>query len=190
MVELTVADVEQYTGRRLSAAAPETARLLASALQAVRRYCGWRVTPAAVETIVLDGPGGRVLSLPTLRLVELQSVSEDGVALDLDDLHVSLAGLVRKRGGGRWSCDYSAIEVVMEHGFDDAPDWQSAVLDMVDRMSGMAGTVIGSAGPLIERTVDDVTYRWANTVGDPASQGLFDLINHGLVDSYRLEPVA
>ena len=39
----------------------------AAALAAVRRYCGWIVTPPATVTITVDGPGGRVLSLPRLR---------------------------------------------------------------------------------------------------------------------------
>jgi hypothetical protein len=61
-VELTTADVEQYTQGRLPAGTlpgspnPETLRLLNAALGAVRRYCGWRVTPVGVDTVTIDGP--------------------------------------------------------------------------------------------------------------------------------------
>lgn len=189
MAELTAADVTQYTGGRLTAGA-ETTRLLDAALKTVRRYCGWRVTPTTVETLTLDGPGSRLLSLPTMHLVELQSITEDGVALTVGDLYVSSRGLVRKKSGACWSCRYGALTVTMNHGYEDATDWQSAVLDLVDRMSQMAGTAVGNSGPMVRKKVDDVEYGWALTIGDPANQSLFDMINHTLVDPYRLETVA
>lgn len=190
MAELETADVEQYTKGRLAASDPETARLLDAALKAVRRYCGWHVTPVRTDTgLVVDGPGGRLLSLPTLQLVELVAITEDGNALDVADLHYSAAGLVRKKSGRSWSHRYGALSVTMRHGFDEASDWQSAVLELVDRMSAAVGTVAGNSGPLVEKSVDDVSYRWALTIGDPANQSLFGLINHTLVDPYRLDPL-
>lgn len=191
MPELTAADVEAYTGGRLAAAAPETVRLLDAALKTARRYCGWHVTPVRTDAdVVLDGPGGRRLSLPTLHLVELTDITEDGTALDVTALYVSALGLVRKRSGACWSPQYGAIAVTMEHGFDDATDWQAAVLELVDRMSQMPGSTVGASGPMVGKKVDDVEYQWAPTIGDPANQGLFDLINHRLVDPYRLEWLA
>jgi hypothetical protein len=188
--ELTAADVVQYTGGRLSLGA-ETTRLLDAALKAVRRYCGWHVTPVQTDTgMVLDGPGGRVLSLPTLRLVTLTALSENGTALDVDDdVYVSSAGLVRKVSGAWWTSRYGGITVTMSHGFADATDWQSAVLELVDRMSMMPGTAVGGSGPMMRKRVDDVEYAWQTTIGDPGNQNLFDLINHRLVDPYRIEPL-
>ncbi|MCV7100079.1 hypothetical protein [Mycobacterium palustre] len=187
--ELTPADVEQYTGGRLLADDDETARLLRGALAAVRRYCGWRVTPVGVDTVTLDGPGRRLLSLPTLQLVELQSVTEDGVELDVSTLEWSKAGLVRKKSGARWSHHYGSIEVRMEHGYADAWDWQSAVLELIDREAAAVGAVAGNSGPMIEKKVDDVVYRWMNTIGDPANQAAFDMLNHEIIDPYRIEQV-
>jgi hypothetical protein len=186
--ELTVADVESYTGGRLLAAAPETVRLLGAALKAARRYCGWHVTPVQTDTgVALDGPGGRVLSLPTLQLVELTAVSEDGITLDVDDLYVSSAGLVRKKSGCHWSCRYGGVVVTMEHGYVDATDWQSAVLELVDRMSTLPGNVLGNSGPVARKRVDDVELQWALSVG--TNESLFDLINHRLMDPYRIDPL-
>lgn len=187
--ELTPADVDQYTNGRLKADAAETGRLLIAALHAVRRYCGWRVTPVGVETITVDGPGGRLLSLPTLQLVELQSVTEEGVELDLAGLSVSKAGLVRKKSGARWSHRYGAITVRMSHGYDDAWDWQSAVLELIDRTAGAVGAVVGNSGPMIEKKIDDVAYRWMNSVGDPGNQAMFEMLNKALIDPYRIEPL-
>jgi hypothetical protein len=186
-VELTPADVEQYLKRRLLANDPETARVLRSALRNVRKYCGWRVTPVKVETVTLDGPGGTLLSLPTRKLLQLQSISENGVALDVDSLDVSRLGFVEKRSGARWSGRLGAITVTMNHGDAMAHDWQSAVLELIDRASSAVGEVSGNSGPLIEKKIDDVTLRWMNSPGDPANQALFDMLNRNIVDPYRIE---
>lgn len=191
MPELAAADLAAYTGNRLAVGDSQTAVWLNRALLAVRRYCGWHVTPVRTDSnVVLDGPGGRVLSLPSLRVVEVTALSENGTALDVaDDIDVSATGLVRKVSGGSWTSRYGGITVTMQHGYDDAADWQSAVLELADRMSQMPGTVVGNSGPMVGKKVDDVEYRWALTIGDPANQSLFDMINHTLVDPYRLEPL-
>lgn len=135
MPELTPAAVEQYTQGRLTKDAPETARLLAERLAAARRYCGWHVTPERDDELTLDGQGGRLLRLPTLRLVELTKVVENGVILDVAELHVSPLGMVTKRSGGCWAHNLGAITVEMTHGFADAPDFDGVVLSAVDRAS-------------------------------------------------------
>lgn len=186
--ELTTEDVQLYTKGRLNKDDDETKRLLNAALATCRRYCGWRVTPVKSEELTLDGPGGRRLSLPTLHLVELTSVIEDDVTLDLSGLQWSPLGFVRKKSGGCWSSDLGAITVTMTHGFEDAADWQAAVLELVDRMSAMPGAVVGNSGPLVEKTVDDVSYRWVLNIGQ--NPQLFDMLNHTLLDPYRLVPLA
>lgn len=138
MPELTTTDVEQYTGDRLHRDDLETARLLAAGLAAARRFCGWHVTPARTDTdVTLDGPGGRLLALPTLRLVvdNTFAVTEEGVAIATTDLWVSRRGLVEKKSHAAWSCRYGAILVTMTHGFDDAADFNAAVLSFIDRSS-------------------------------------------------------
>lgn len=161
MAELSVAAVEQYTKGRLAQGDPETVRLLAEGLSAARRYCGWHVTPIVTDDeVTLDGPGGRLLRLPTLRLVELASVTENGVELDVvADLYVSPLGMVSKRSGGCWSDKFGAIEVTMTHGFEDAPDFDGAVLSAIDRASlaptGGRLRVIGPFQYETESTADE-----------------------------------
>ncbi|SRX93565.1 hypothetical protein MSP7336_01804 [Mycobacterium shimoidei] len=181
--ELTVDDVEQYTKGRLVAGNPETERILDAALDAARRFCGWHVTPVITDEVTLDGPGGHVLSLPTMRLVELTELSEDGTALNVDDLAVSPRGLVQKRCG-RWSHNYGSITAKMKHGYDEATDFQAAVLELVDRMASQVGKVIGNSGPPVEERVDDVVMRWVLTIS--SNHDLFDMLNHTLLDRYRL----
>lgn len=136
MPELTVDDVEQYTRKRLDKTDAETERLLAAGLAYVRQFCGWHVTPVKTgHEVELDGPGGRLLALPTLKLMALTEVTEDGKALDVSALYVSKRGLVRKKSGGFWSPHYGAITVTMDHGVVDADGFNAAVLSFIDRMS-------------------------------------------------------
>ena len=171
MAELTPTDVETYTQGRLHRDDTETARCLNAALSAARRYCGWHVTPVKENhQLVLDGPGGPLLVLPTLNLGELTSLTEDGDNVDLDEVRWSRRGLVRKKSGGLWTCHFSAIEVTITHGFTeaDAADWRSAVLSAVDRIS------LGTGGA--PRVIGPFQYE---AEGTPAEQAILDL--------YRLE---
>ena len=100
----------------------------AAALAAARRYCGWIVTPPATVTITVDGPGGRVLSLPSMQLTTVSAVVEDGVTLDVSDLRWSVdRAQVYKKSGAYWTHNAGAITVTMTHGYTTAPDFDAAV---------------------------------------------------------------
>ena len=143
-----------------------------SALDVVRAYCGWHVTPVQSRTVTVDGPGGRDLFLPTMRLVSLQQVVEDGVNLDLDMLEWSDIGRIRKKRDIKylsghphvwcpwhWTDQLSGVEVTMTDGFDQAP-----VLDLVvDMTSRWLASADNREPGMITRRVNEVTYQW-----DPA----------------------
>jgi hypothetical protein len=87
--------------------------------------------------VILDGPGGRLLRLPTLRLIidsDFELV-EDGTTRAVADLYVSERGMLRKRSGCAWSCHFGAITATFTHGYDDADDFNAAVLSYIDRAS-------------------------------------------------------
>jgi hypothetical protein len=197
MAELSSTDVEDWTSNRLSGSDPEVIRMLEAALVAARRYCGWHVTPViAGDAITLDGPGSRILALPTRKLVTLTSVSENGVGLSLASLSVTPGGppgitrpaAARKSSGGWWGSTYQSIGVVMTHGYTEAEaaDWRYAVLSMVDEMAQkqLAGT---SELDIVSKKVDDVTYRWADRYSSAAEDALYSSTN--VFNSYRLPPV-
>ncbi|MEV5360582.1 hypothetical protein AB0K45_09585 [Micrococcus luteus] len=178
MADLTPDAVAAYTSGRLAADDAETQRLLSAGLAAARRFCGWHVTGVREDDeVTLDGPGGELLVLPTLHLVELTGVVEHGVALDVDtDVHVSARGLVRKRSGACWSRHYGAITVTMNHGFDDAADFNAAVLSFVDRSSyAAAGGRRKAVGPF--------QYETEAMAGASA----FSTVERSLLEQYRLE---
>lgn len=128
----------------------------------------------------MDGPASALLVLPTLRLVELTGVVEDGVALDVGmDVHVSSRGLVRKRSGARWSAHYGSIVVTMDHGFDDADDFDAAVLSWVDRSSLSA---VGGR----PKVIGPIQYETEAMAAGSA----FSVVERSLLEQYRLESPA
>jgi hypothetical protein len=175
--ELVPADLAAFTQGRLSGDDPGTADALASALAAARRFCGWHVTPVRItQAVTVDGPGSRLLVLPTLRLTELTEIIEDGVAVDVDSLEWSSRGLVRKSGQGCWTGRFGGIVATMSHGFDAATDWQTAVLSLADRWSEMSTggepTVVGP-------------FQWPTR---EVAGAAFTATERYILDMYALEP--
>lgn len=112
---------------------PDADEQLDAALAAVRRYCGWHIFPEVTETMVLDGPGGDLLQLPTLRLADVHSVRET-VGDQWSECAVtwSAAGMLRKRSG-RFTGEFRGVEVSLTHGFAEAPDVVKIVADVAFR---------------------------------------------------------
>lgn len=179
--ELTPEDVATFTKGRLDADDDATAMLLAIAVAAARRYCGWHVTPVRTEdALTVDGPGSAMLVLPTLRMTALTSVTEDGAPVDLSTLVWSARGLVRKKSGTGWSDKFGSIEVKMSHGFAEAPDWQAAVLSMVDRISEDFSLSSSIASRLV---VGPFEFPEPSAAAGSA----FTMIERAILDSYALE---
>lgn len=159
MAELAHSDLPAAT---LALFADSTAAQAAinTTLAAARRYCGWHVSPVLTDAeVTVDGPGGQVLSLPTLNLVSVDEVDDDGAIIGADDLRVSRLGLVRKRSGGCWSPEYGAITATITHGFTEteALDWRAAIVSIV---ATRARATTRDSGDLKRKKVDDVEYEW------------------------------
>jgi hypothetical protein len=182
--ELTTADVQSYTSGRLQADDPETQRMLNTALIAARRDVGWHVSPVRTnDVMVLDGPGyyEHKLRIPTLNIVELHSVIDRGVSLDVS--FSTTAQVVQSaevpwlliRRHGHWSRRYADIQVTLDHGFDvdQASDWRQAILSMVDQMV----SIVSSGRPDIDlesKQIDDVVYRWGAGQALPGAKAILD----------------
>lgn len=194
MAELTTDDVEQFTGGRLLADDPEVERMLDTALVVARRECGWNVSPVVRVTAILDGPGSRMLFVPSRKIVSLVSVTENGTSLNTADLTWSAGGppgllerpaVIRKRNRGWWSDDYQSVEVVMDSGYTEAeaPDWRQAILSMVDQIASLSSTGRGDSD-LVSKKVDDVTYTYGNPYAGMAQAAIFGMSS--IFDDYRL----
>lgn len=135
------------------------------ALVAARRFCGWHVSPVKTDDVLeVDGPGGRVLSLPTLNLSSVTSVTELGSAVDVTKLDRSRRkGTLTKRSGW-WTCRDGAISATITHGFTEAEaaDWRAAIIELVDERSRDAS--LRDSDRMARKRVDDVEYQWFATV--------------------------
>jgi hypothetical protein len=89
---------------------------LKAAHGAVRRFCGWHVAPIIDETMTLDGSGGRDVLLPSLRVVQLLSVLNDGVDVT-GQVDTSRAGILRLTDG-TWTTRLGRVTVSLRHGYD------------------------------------------------------------------------
>lgn len=135
-------------------------------LAAARRYCGWHVSPVQVDQVFeLDGPGGHVLSLPTLSLNAVASVTELGVAVDVTTLDRSRRKGTLTKPFGRWTSRDGAITAKVTHGYTEAEaaDWRKAVIDLVDKWSESAVSKRETSDLLVKK-VDDVEYQWAQSI--------------------------
>lgn len=172
---LNAAAVEAFTQGRLDANDADTARQLAAALAAARRYCGWHVTPVATDdVVVLDGTGLRILMLPTLALDAVTGILEDGTTVELTDVRTSKRGIVTKTNGALWTDKLGGIEVEFTHGYAEAADFESVVLSAIDRGEFSTAKAPIAIGP----------FRYA----EPTVSALpFSDVERGVLDSYKLE---
>ncbi|MFF1555619.1 hypothetical protein ACFVX3_31840 [Rhodococcus erythropolis] len=157
--------IEEFTALMAGTALEEWRLNVASG--AVRSYCGWHVAPVLEETVTLDGDGGTVLILPTLRIVSLDEVRVQGAVVP--DVEWAQHGVVR----GQWPNRWRSIEVDMHHGYDAPADLLGVVLDAA------------------ARAVNSELGGHAETIGPfsfSASEGSTALFDHELrvLDRYRL----
>jgi hypothetical protein len=195
MPELAPSDVEQFTGGRISAASTETQRMLDAALTVARQDVRWLVSPVITgDVITLNGTGDTRLRLPTKQVINIDAITNDGVALDpatdvtLDCETPNLLHI----NAGRWSNKVNGVVVTMDHGFPEssaaaealsdykgliAADWRQAILSLVVNISQILDA--GRAdSELDSKQIDDVVYQWG------ATQGMASIEN--ILAKYRL----
>ncbi|MFF7683166.1 hypothetical protein ACFZA2_10425 [Microbacterium sp. NPDC007973] len=106
---------------------------LKAAHGAVRRFCGWHVAPIIDETMILDGSGGRDIFLPSLRVVDLLTVTNDGqnVTASVD---TSRAGILRLTTG-TWTDRLGRVTVTLRHGYDldEVPEVAAVIAGVAKR---------------------------------------------------------
>lgn len=176
---LDVVAVEAFTRGRLDRDDDETQRQLDAALAAARRYCGWHVTPVATSaTVTLDGPGQRVLILPTLALGAVSAVTENGVSIDTDTISWSARGMVVKLDNTLWAEGFGNITATITHGYADAADFESVVLSAIDRGGFSVGDAPRVIGP----------FQYSDPAGGTGA--LFTDAEKAVLDLYRLEKAA
>lgn len=173
-------ELAEYSKGTISQSEPRITGALAGVSAAIRNYCGWHITPVVTQELVLDGPGGRLLNLPTNLLTGITALTEDGVLLvDNTDFRWSADGSV-KRKGCTWSDDFRIITATIVHGYAEAPDVKRVALAVVAReLSSPTGATREQAGA--------VSISWALSSAG-VSGGVALLQNErDILDHYRIE---
>lgn len=176
---VTPADVANYTNGKISATDPRVSSAIAGASAAVRRYCGWHIYPLLeADELVLDGPGGRELDLPSMNVQAVQSITQNATLLDESAYAWSQLGQVKLKCG-YWCDEYRSITAVIDHGYGDVSDIQRVVLAMVSReLSSPSGATREQAG--------QVSVSWAVTAPG-VSGGIAVMSNeYAVLDAYRI----
>lgn len=176
----SAAQVEATTKGKLKADDLRVTDALAAVSRSIRRRAGWHIFPVVqAHTVVLDGEGGAVLALPTLKLVNLISITDNGLVLDpVADLYISRAtGLVSKRSGAHWSRHYGSITAVMDHGEEEVPDLANLAIKLVARgLASPMGATREQAGAL--------SVNWSMTTQGVAAGIVPSADERTLMDSY------
>ena len=110
----SVEQLERQTEEGLPVATAE--QLLEQASGVVRNHCRWRIDYAENDELLVDAPRhGDALLLPSLRLLQVQSLTIGGVALT--GFTHTLSGVLERRGG--WP--RGIVRAVVTHGWNPVP---------------------------------------------------------------------
>jgi hypothetical protein len=176
----TPAELAAYSQGSISATDPAAQAALDGASAAVRAYCGWHIYPAITETLILDGPGGRVLGLPSRHVTAVTAISQAASSVAATSYKWSALGDIQRKDWCNWSTDYRDIEVTLTHGYTAVPaDIRQALLAIVAR--GMSSPT----GATREQTLTS-SITWATTASG-VSGGLAILgPEYNVLDAYRI----
>lgn len=124
----------------------------------ISTLCGWHVTPAKQETMVVDSLGDPIVFLPTKHVTEVIEVKVDGVVVDPTGYSFSQDGMLhfthKIRPGFR------TVEATIIHGYQSAPDIEALVDRLASRASkpaesySVGGISVGAPGSLMPQSTE------------------------------------
>lgn len=149
------------------------------AIAAVQAYCGWIIAPSTIEDVVFDATCSTVLRLPTLYLTALNSLTIDGVTIDVADttqVEWSQSGYLRRSAG--FGTLLRGVAVNMTHGYVDFPGDIWAVIERVTARSQTNAEQLVQVGQVRLATGPD-----GAPLGTSLTEGDRAVLSH-----YRLPP--
>ncbi|ALY08855.1 head-to-tail adaptor [Arthrobacter phage Galaxy] len=169
---VTPEEFSAWTNGKIAANDPRVEPLLRGASAGVRRYCGWHIAPVLEETLDGDGPGGRLLILPTGRLLKLLTVDNGGEAVDPAAVDKSKSGMLELRAGA-WSSRLGSVSVRVRHGYDVAD-----VADVAQIIKQVTANALASPMGATREQAGQVSISWATTA--PGVSGGLTLLERDL----------
>ncbi|MGC4891084.1 hypothetical protein [Micromonospora sp. DT227] len=174
--------LEQFAAWRqadLNAEDAATAQLLIDMVSAeIRSHCGWHITPIADDTVTVDGSGSQVLALPTMRLLDVVSLKERGVDVDVAGVQWSEAGYLWR--AAPWTSALRGVEVQISHGYAATPPELAAVV------CGAAARAMANPSGVAREASGGESVSYATQNGAPLTLALTDLELRLLDRRYRI----
>lgn len=178
----TAEELEAFTKGQVDAMDERVTSAIKAVTSSIRREAGWHIGPVVENhTLVLDGPGGKKLNLPTMKLLDLKSLTNQGKVLDLlgDAVDWSEIGLVELRDGTRWTDRYRKIQAVLDHGYEDYSDLKFLTLSLASRgLSSPFGATREQAGSM--------SIQWATPQAGVAGGIVPTSVELTIVNKYKL----
>jgi hypothetical protein len=133
-------------------------------------YCGWHIAPRLTTSVTVDGSGTRIQPLPTLNLVALNTLAENGQPLDVNRIDWSGNGLLEKYGWEVWTRRRRGVVADIEHGYVDTPSWIVTLVCAVAARGFLTspGVMQESAGG------ESITYSTSKATAPPGVVTLMD----------------
>lgn len=155
----TPEQLQAHTKGKIKAVEPRVAPMLEAISNEMRREAGWHIWPVLQgHELVLDGAGGRVQPVPSMRLERVLSASSAGVTIPPEALDFSRLGLLEVQGGFLWTRRYGQVRLVIDHGFPSVPELRQLCLSLAARaLASPLGATREQAGSL--------SVNWAASAG-------------------------
>lgn len=159
---LSVVDFDAMTNSAFSQN-PRRESALKAASQVVRNYCGWHIAPSAECTAYPMG-GDKMLRLPAMYVGSIDSVSENGIALQSGQYEWRCDGLLRRTQFTCWAQGWSAIEVKYHAGFDI-----EAVPDLAEAVASITAGVLSVSAGVTSESADGVSISYSQSASSIAA---------------------
>ncbi len=128
-----------------------------AAQAAIRRYCGWHVTPNVRLTGFINTRGGTVLHLPARHVTAINSLMKRGGSTSMQYAYDPDTGLVEILSG-RLPVGIGAVFYDIEAGYNECPDVQGVLINAAKRAaSAPAGMVTSQSANGASASYDVVT---------------------------------
>lgn len=154
---MSAEEFETITGGAFTASDARTGAVLGAVSAAIRAYCMWHVSPVLQCTYETQGPG-KVIGVPAMSLVSIESVAERGEALASGQYEWQRSGLIRRACFKDWPREWGSVVVDYTAGLD-----ASVCPDIAAVAAQIASNFLAAAPGVSNEKAGDVSISYNQT---------------------------
>lgn len=155
---------------------------LRSVSGAIRSYCCWHVSPVLQCRCLPPTDGGRLLTLPALRVDSVDSVTELGAALVEGQYEARSDGLLRRAQFRGWPAEWGSVQVEYKAGFTTV-----MVPELAQTVAQITASCLAAPAGIRDEQAGQVRLTYNQTA--PGVSGGVTLLDRDLamLEPYRLQ---